>query len=39
MSVDNEQVDTESQVAVEDGMIANAQGAVRVVHAAPEAAQ
>ena len=37
MSVDNEQVDTESQAAVEDGMIANAQGAVGVVHATSEA--
>ena len=36
MSVDNEQADTEAQTAVEDGMIANAQGAVGVVHATSE---
>ena len=37
MSVDNEQQEIDEQTAVEDGMIANAQGAVGVVHATSEA--
>ena len=37
MSTENTQRDTDEQTAVEDGMIANAQGAVGVVHATAEA--